>query len=298
MVWNDDFHHSARVCLTGKNEAYYSDHCGTAQELISAIKYGYLFQGQFYPWQDKARGQPALDLPPWAFVLFLDNHDQVANSGNGQRTQQLSSPGCYRAVTALWLLAPGTPMLFQGQEFASLAPFFYFADHKPELARKVAAGRLEFLRQFPSLDRDDLDRQVSAPHSEEAFRRCKLGPTEAGRHAQAVALHRDLLRLRRQDHTFRLQRPRGVDGAVLGPEALVLRYFGETPADDRLLLVNLGLDLGGSRPEPLLAPPAGLRWRLRWSSDDPRYGGPGTPALDLNAEWVLPGRCAMVFEPE
>jgi maltooligosyltrehalose trehalohydrolase len=63
---------------------------------------------------------------------------------------------------------------------------------------------------------------------------------------------------RLQDRTFRLQRPRGVDGALLGPEALVLRSFGETPADD-LLLVNLGLDQGDSRPEPLLAPPAGLR---------------------------------------
>ena len=38
------------------------------------------------------------------------------------------------------------------------------------------------------------------------------------------------------------QRQGGLDGAVLGPEAFVLRYFGEG-GDDRLLLVNLGRDL-------------------------------------------------------
>jgi maltooligosyltrehalose trehalohydrolase len=298
MLWNDDFHHSARVALTGRAEAYYSDHRGQPQELLSAIKYGFLFQGQFYSWQEKPRGTPALDLPPWAFVFFLDNHDQVANSGPSRRTQALSHPGAYRALTALLLLAPGTPLLFQGQEFASSAPFCYFADHEPKLARKVGTGRLAFLRQFPSLNRADLDRQVPAPYSAEAFQRCKLDPSEADRHPWAVALHRDLLHLRRQDPTFRVQRHRGVDGAVLGPAALVLRYFGATPETDRLLLINLGVDTTGTLPEPLLAPAAGRRWRLLWSSEEPRYGGSGTPALNLDAEWSIPGQAALVFAAE
>ena len=65
-LWNDDFHHSAFVALTGRNEAYYTDYHGGAQELISAVKYGYLYQGQRYRWQQKRRGTPALDLPPAA----------------------------------------------------------------------------------------------------------------------------------------------------------------------------------------------------------------------------------------
>src|SRR5205814_6816630 len=79
-LWNDDFHHSAMVALTGRAEAYYSDTRGEPQELISAAKYGYLFQGQHYHWQRHPRGTPALDLPPARFVVFLQNHDQVANS--------------------------------------------------------------------------------------------------------------------------------------------------------------------------------------------------------------------------
>ncbi|HEV3496357.1 MAG TPA: malto-oligosyltrehalose trehalohydrolase, partial [Actinomycetes bacterium] len=147
-LWNDDFHHSAMVALTGRNQAYYTDYLGTAQEFVSAVKYGYLYQGQWYSWQGKRRGQPGLDIAPAAFVTFIQNHDQIANSGRGLRAHQLTSPGRYRAMTALMLLAPGTPMLFQGQEFAASAPFLYFADHKPDLAKLVHRGRREFLSQF------------------------------------------------------------------------------------------------------------------------------------------------------
>jgi maltooligosyltrehalose trehalohydrolase len=298
MVWNDDFHHSARVALTGRAEAYYSDFRGQPQELISAAKYGFLFQGQHYTWQEQPRGTPAFDLPPWVFVNFLDNHDQIANSGAGLRCHALTSPGRFRAMTAYLLLAPGTPMLFQGQEFAASAPFHYFADHNPELAEKVREGRLEFLEQFSSLADPEARPVIPDPHLPETFERCKLDPAEAERNEWAVALHRDLLRLRREDPTFRRQEPRRVDGAVLGLEAFVLRFFGAESAQDRLLLVNLGADLDyRPMPEPLLAPPAGCRWEVAWTSEDPRYGGGGIPSLRLDSVWLLPGNAACVLMP-
>ena len=298
LLWNDDFHHAARVALTGRAEAYYSDHRGRPQELISAAKYGYLSQGQYYAWQKKSRGTSALDLPPWAFVTFLGNHDQVANSGTGQRTHALTSPGRYRAMTALLLLAPGTPMLFQGQEFAASAPFMFFADHKPELAKCVRDGRADFLGQFPSLKDPKCRPALPDPHALEAFDRCKLDLAEVERHAWAVALHRDLLRLRREDPTFRRQQPRGVDGAVLGPEALLLRFFGANPTEDRLFMMNLGVDLDCSAmPEPLLGPPTACKWEVTWSSENPRYGGGGSGPLDLTAPWVVPGHAALVLCP-
>ena len=151
-LWNDDFHHSARVALSAHNEAYYADFLGNPQELLSAAKWGFLFQGQRYSWQKKRRGRPALDLHPANFVTFIENHDQIANSARGQRCHALTSPGRYRAVTALLLLGPQTPMLFQGQEFATSSPFLFFADHNPELSQLVRKGRAEFLAQFRSLD--------------------------------------------------------------------------------------------------------------------------------------------------
>jgi maltooligosyltrehalose trehalohydrolase len=291
-LWNDDFHHAAKVALTGRHDAYYSDYRGTPQELISAMKRGYLYQGQRSSWQGKPRGTPALDLPPHAFVTFIDNHDQISNSGRGDRCHQLTSPGRYRAMTALLLLGPGTPMLFQGQEFAASSPFLYFADHAGALGDAVRSGRAKFLAQFPSLATPEGQGSLNDPGDPSTFKRSKLDLAERDRHAPAYALHRDLIALRRGDPALDPKADRRCDGAVLGPEALALRYFGGN-GDDRLLLVNLGRELAlAPMPEPLLAPPVDRTWVLRWSSEDRRYGGAGAPAASQDGGWRLPGHAA------
>ncbi len=182
-LWNDDYHHSVRVALTGRREAYYTDYAGKPQELISAVKYGYLFQGQRYKWQSKRRGEPTWGLEPWQFVTYIENHDQVANSGRGERLAQMVSPGRLKAITAFLLLAPGTPMLFQGQEFGSSRPFLFFADHNEELRRLVSEGRLQFLSQFPSLAQPDMRRCHLDPGDPATFERCKLDFSERETHA-------------------------------------------------------------------------------------------------------------------
>ena len=53
-----------------------------------------------------------------------------------------------RVANGLLLTAPGTPMLFMGQEFAASTRFMFFADHHEELAALVHKGRREFLSQF------------------------------------------------------------------------------------------------------------------------------------------------------
>ena len=294
-LWNDDFHHSARVALTGRAEAYYTDYGGTPQELISAVKRGYLYQGQRYAWQRKRRGTATTGVAPSAFVAYLQNHDQVANSGRGERIHALTTPGRYRALTALLLLAPSTPMLFQGQEFAASSPFLFFADHTSELARLVRKGRGEFLAQFPSLAAPEMAACLRDPGDPETFERSKLDLDERRRHAEAYALHRDLLRLRREDPVFAAQGAGGVDGAVLTAEAFVLRFFGDG-GDDRLLVVNLGRDVAlAAAPEPLLAPPEARGWRVSWASEHPRYGGCGMPALPDDESWRLVGHAAVVL---
>jgi maltooligosyltrehalose trehalohydrolase len=297
-LWNDDFHHSARVALTGRREAYYSSTHGTPQELLSAVKWGYLFQGQYYPWQKQCRGMPALDIEPPGFVLYTQNHDQVANSACGKRLHELTSPGAHRAITALLLLAPGTPMLFQGQEFAASAPFLYFADHEKELAELVATGRGTFLEQFPSLRDEKTSVLRIAPHDLAAFTSSKLDLGERETHREAYDLTKDLLRLRREDPVFSAQRNDSLHGAVLGAEAFVVRYATGS-GDDRLLLVNLGGDLDlGEIAEPLLAAPWGKEWRIAFSTEDPRYGGSGTPPLENHCRVRLVGPSALVLVPE
>jgi maltooligosyltrehalose trehalohydrolase len=297
-LWNDDFHHSAMVRLSGHNEAYYSDYVGNPQEFISAIKYGYLYQGQWYEWQKKRRGSPGFGLSPAAFVVFIQNHDQIANSARGVRAHLLAAPGLHKAMTALMLLAPGTPMLFQGEEFAASTPFLYFADHKPEIAELVKIGRRQFLGQFRSLAMHDMWSCFADPHDEATFNACKLDHTERerGRHKEMHAMIRELLRLRREEPAFRAQRPGGVDGAVLTNEAFVLRYFGGD--DDRLLIVNFGRDLHlDPAPEPLLAPPEDQEWEVIFSTEAPGWGGCGDPPADTVENWYVPGFAAVALKP-
>jgi maltooligosyltrehalose trehalohydrolase len=291
-IWNDDFHHSAVVAMTGRREAYYSDHHGTPQEFVSAARHGFLFQGQRYPWQKAGRGTRTDGLTPSRFVVFLENHDQIAN-GDGRRLWQRTTPGRYRAMTALFLLLPGTPMLFQGQEFGSSAPFLYFADHGGELAAAVARGRAEFLRQFPSLASLEQQATLPVPHALETFERCILDWCEVAGHQHHLRLHADVIALRRRE-AFGAQRP--VEGAVLSAEAFVFRFAGRTPDAERLLVVNLGPDIdAGGFAEPLVAPPRGLTWRLAWSSEHPDYGGGGAAPIVNEHGWRIPGHSATVL---
>ena len=297
-LWNDDFHHSAMVALTGRAEAYYSDARGEPQEFISAAKCGYLFQGQHYHWQRRPRGSAAWGLPPSAFVAFIQNHDQVANSARGQRGSYLTSPGRWRAMTALLLLSPATPMLFQGQEFSASAPFLYFADFEADLAAAVRKGRGEFLTQFPSLVDTERRGVLADPGDVSTFERCKLDFTERESHAAAYAMHADLLRMRREDAALCAPRAGGVDGAVLSASAFALRFFTPDHQADRVLIVNLGADLFRTAfAEPLLAPPPNADWALRWSSEDPSYGGTGTPEVWPDDCWAIPGESALVLAP-
>jgi maltooligosyltrehalose trehalohydrolase len=294
-VWNDDFHHSARVALTGHTEAYYCDYRGTPQELISAVKWGYLFQGQFCKWQQKLRGTSALGIPASRFLSYLENHDQVANSARGLRLKSLTSPARYRAMVALWLLSPQTPLLFQGQELGSNRPFLYFSDQASPLASQIRAGRAEELAGFRSTTHSDLRAFVIDPVSRSAFQESKLEDAADYRQNPTFLLFQDLLRLRREDPIFRMQRSESIHGAVLGSEAFALRFLSDD-SDDRLVLVNLGRDLYPlPSSEPLLAPPEAKEWSLIWYSEHPRYEGSGIAPPEPDQPWRLSGGCTLVL---
>jgi len=279
-IWHDDFHHAAVVAAVGKREGYYRPFLGSAEELV-AVTQGTL--------------RSASVLEPPQLVTFLQNHDQIAHSARGLRLHALTSPGRWRALTGFLLLSPGTPLLFMGQEFAASSPFLFFADHEPGLAALVRRGRADFLAQFESIADPAMRALLADPGSPDTFARCRLEPSERARHGEAVTLHRDLLRLRREDAAFsRQQTP---TGRPLSALALALRFAGEDGLD-RLVFVNLGHDVAlGDEPDPLLTPPAGAAWSLLWSSEDPHYGGGGTPAAARESR-LIPAESALVLAAE
>jgi maltooligosyltrehalose trehalohydrolase len=214
------------------------------------------------------------------------------------RAHQLSSPGICRALKGLLLLSPQTPMLFQGEEFGATAPFPFFAGHTGDLAKAVYKGRAEFLAQFPGVKASGMA-TVLDPADPNTMESCRIDWPQTDENRRSLSLHRELLRLRREDPVISRQPaadPRDRDGAVIAPHAFCLRCFSEE-FGDRLIVVNLGIGLAlDPAPEPLLAPPAGKRWQMVWSSDSAEYGGYGTPPLDAEGEgWHIPAQSTVLL---
>jgi maltooligosyltrehalose trehalohydrolase len=298
-MWNDDFHHTARVALTGSRDGYFYDYTGSAREFVAAAKRGFLYQGQHYEWQNKPRGSPLRDQPAWSCINFLQNHDQVANTYVGERLHTLTNPAQYRAVTAYLLLAPPTPLLFMGQEFLAGTRFTFFADLKEELREVVHEGRRDFLKQFQAYTDPTVQAAIKDPSLESTFLESKLDWRASDGHSAGLRLHRELLQLRLRDPVISRQDLASFDGATLSERAFALRWFDETHGD-RLLIVNLDHELLlQPAPEPLLAPPSAKRWSLSWSSEDPRYGGHGTrhPAAAGHGPWRIAAHCASLLLP-
>jgi maltooligosyltrehalose trehalohydrolase len=297
-MWNDDFHHTARVALTGSRDGYFHDYTGRAQEFLSCIRRGFLYQGQWYGWQKQTRGSPLRDRGASACVIFLQNHDQVGNTFTGSRIHSSCAPARYRALLALTLLAPQTPMLFMGQEFGASTLFTFFADHIEKLSRQVHAGRREFVGQFQAYADSRVQALIPDPSAEQTFLNSKLDWSECERNSAVLALHRDLLRLRARDPAISRQDIDAIDGATLSEHSLVLRWF-DAEHGDRLLLVNIDRELPpGSIAEPLLAPPRGCGWHALWSSEATEYGGQGLipPVADHgHGAWRIQSQSAVLL---
>jgi maltooligosyltrehalose trehalohydrolase len=294
-IWSEDWHHAAFVAATGRREAYFTDYRGSGPEFAAMARHGTIYQGQWYTWQTSRRGGFALDLPPGCFVNFLENHDQVANTGLGARLHQHTSAAKWRALTTLLLLGPAMPMLFQGQEFGATSPFTYFADHEADLARSVEQGRLQFLAQFPGLSRPEMRERLPKPADPASFARCRLQDAERNRDGPLTLLHRDLIRIRRDDAVLQQLGTADVrvESAAPAGTLVLIRYMA--PPLHRLLVVNLGDDLLSPMNDPLLAPPRTGSWALSWSSEHPRYGGGGAVPFVEAGRWLIRGQSAMLL---
>ena len=193
--WSDDFHHSLFTLLYTKEpgKGYYDDF-GSMADLHKALKHAYVYDGKYSTYRKRRHGRPVETLSAHHFVHFDQNHDQVGNRALGERLEHLCGLEAAKVAIGLVLLAPYVPMLFMGEEFATSAPFLYFADHEDEEMRKqVAEGRKRDFALF------GFDRDVPNPEDKETFERSKLCWDEIGegKHAEMLAWTKDLIRLRR-----------------------------------------------------------------------------------------------------
>jgi maltooligosyltrehalose trehalohydrolase len=279
-VWADDFHHAARVTVTGERDGYYAAYSPGAETVATTIQQGWLYTGQPYPLHGRPRGKPAPGLPAEAFVYCIQNHDQVGNRAVGDRLTAKVDVDSHAALSTLLLFLPMTPLLFMGQEWAASTPFQYFTDHEPELGRLVSEGRCREFEHFPDFIGDGRH-SIPDPQALATFERSRLDWSELTRapHAQVLDLHRRCIQLRRTDPVLRES---GRDGLQAAVQAGLLVVSRTSRAGERVLVLNLG------------AAPANLR-----STDLPL--GQARVLLasrDLDARSApdeLPGRCALVL---
>jgi maltooligosyltrehalose trehalohydrolase len=192
--WSDDFHHALHAVLTGERAGYYADF-GSLGQLAKALRQAFAYDGAYSPHRRRRHGRPPTGLANSRFLGYLQNHDQIGNRANGERTSMLLSAGLLKVAAALVLLGPAVPMLFQGEEWGATTPFLYFTDHDdPELGRAVTEGRR---REFAAFGWDPAD--VPDPQDADTFRRSKLDWSEPARpgHADVLDWHRRLIALRR-----------------------------------------------------------------------------------------------------
>lgn len=291
-IWNDDFHHAARVRLTGKREFYFKDYQGSPQEFISCLKHGFLYQGQLSSWKGEARGTPSLHLERKKMVIFLENHDQVGNTGFSERLLHGVDYGDFKALTTLLLLSPNTPLLFQGQEWGCKTPFYYFADHSEDLKILVDQGRREFMTKFPRMATREAQSNITNPSELLTFMQSKI--ENEAKYLPLLEMHKALIRLRKEDPVLRKMQERELDGSVIGKNAFLIRYFGEK--EDRLLIVNLRPDFELNTPsDPLLSPGLQKEWKILFSTEAVLFGGQGTPPL-ASPFWTIQGHSALLLE--
>ena len=273
-VWADDLHHQLRRHTAGDHEAYFSDYTGSMDDIVETLRRGWFYEGQVSRNHEKPRGTPAEGLPARGFVHCIQNHDQVGNRAFGDRHTESVGLDVYRALSALLLLSPYTPLLWMGQEWAATTPFQYFTDHPPELGRLVTEGRRKEFGKFSVFADPAARERIPDPQAPSTFERSRLRWDEAERmpHAGVRALYRELIALRRAHPALR-RRDRGSFAVTaLGEHALALRRTAE---DGRALLLvvsfqgPLSADLDAMEETRA---PAGS-WTLRLSTEEARFGG-------------------------
>lgn len=276
---NDDLHHAAHVLATAETDGYYADYAGDAlADFGRALAEGFVYQGEPSGFRGgRPRGEPSAHLPPTAFVNFLQTHDQVGNRAFGERLVALANPEKLRALAACVLLAPAPPLLFMGEEWGAGTPFLFFCDFGAELAQAVRDGRRAEFRRTAAFADPAARERIPDPNAIDTFAASRLDWSERERapHAQWLALHRELLALRRRWIVPRLAQARAGRYEIAAPGLLHVAW----PIGAARLHLHALLPMRDEAANAVaLPPPAGAviystapapdrlaPWTVRWS---------------------------------
>jgi maltooligosyltrehalose trehalohydrolase len=283
-VWADGFHHQCRRLLAGDSEGYYGDYTGRTDDLATTIRQGWFYTGQVSRYLGERRGTDPRGISAARFVICIQNHDQIGNRALGERLNHEIDLAAYRAASVLLLMAPETPLLFMGQEWAASTPFLYFTDHHDELGKLVTAGRRAEFQSFSAFADAAARERIPSPQELSTYSSSCLAWNERliEPHASTLRLYRELLALRRREPALRGGMPFHVaafDDATVGIQRAtggdtfltVVRLKGAGTID----LVGRALT-GQADPHDPVAP-----WELILTSEDAAFApDPLPPDID------------------
>jgi malto-oligosyltrehalose trehalohydrolase len=266
--WNDDFHHVLAVSLDGSKSSYFRDYGGHPDWLGRVLASGFAYQGETLPSRGEPKGGPSADLPPTAFISYIQNHDQVGNRLFGERIAHLSSPAKLRAAAALYLLSPQIPMILMGEEWGTEVPFLFFSDVDPALGDAIREDRVKTFGQH--IAAENRGKPAPDPMAEATFQASKLdwAATAAAPGAEILSLYRALIRVRREEIVPRLGGMGGHAGEheLVGDRATLVRWHMDDTST-LVLLANLSDD-----PVPGVERPPGRTLWLEGTADDATLG--------------------------
>jgi malto-oligosyltrehalose trehalohydrolase len=251
--WNDDMHHVLHTAATLETNGYYGDYKGDTEKLGRALAEGFAFQGEIMRARNSARGDPSAELPPGAFIAFIQNHDQIGNRAFGERINAIASQEAVHAIAAVYLLLPQTPMLFMGEEWGSSQPFPFFCDFEGELGELVRNGRRAEFANFPEFQDPNQRERIPDPQAIETFNAAKLDwhQIEEEVHSQWLGWYTKILTVRRELIVPHVAQMTGDAGMyeVLGVGALVVRFWNSNGDRQLMLAVNLSDNSTDGFPE-------------------------------------------------
>ena len=192
-IWSDCLMHSVYSLGAPDVRLTPRDYNG-APDIAEALAYGYLYTSpgleRAGPSLRQARHGGSREYFE-SLIVALQTHDAVGNHPHGRRLEQLTSVEFQRAAATLFLLHPGIPMIFMGEEWATPAPFPFFADFgDPQLRKVVDRGRR---REYPQHQW----KGAVLPSNPAAFFSAKCEPRRRG-DQRTFLWYRSLLALRRE----------------------------------------------------------------------------------------------------
>jgi maltooligosyltrehalose trehalohydrolase len=219
--WNDDGHNVLHVLLTDEDGGYYADYANDpAAKLARVLAEGWVYQGERSAYLKAPRGESSADLPPYAHVLFLQNHDQIGNRALGERLTSLTSAAALEAAIVLLMLCPQIPLLFMGEETASTTPFLFFTDHRAELADAVREGRRQEFAGFAEFADPEKREHIPDPNVAQTYAASVPQPGSNER----FGFYQRMIALRTKEIIPRLPGTKSLGAEPIGPKAVSARW--------------------------------------------------------------------------